>query len=115
MSKLSPKFDFSAFTDPGMRRLFPDTPGFRQWFTDENRSDMINKPFQKYLKVVDTTSTDEQGRPRTVSYAKWDTGTLEERGRRYPPWHADSPADECESFFVGMEKVRRQLMGDTRH
>jgi hypothetical protein len=106
---------FSAFTDPSMRRLFPDTPGFRQWLTDANRSDMINKPFQKYLKVVDTASTDEKGRPRIVSYAKWDTATLEERGRRYPPWHADSPADECEAFFIEMEKVRRQIMGDTRH
>lgn len=106
---------FAAFTDPDMRQLFPDTPGFRQWWTEANRSDMINKPFQKYLKVVDTASTDEQGRPRIVSYAKWDLGTLAERGRRYPPWHEDSPGDKCEGFFIELEQDRKRVMGDLRH
>ncbi|GLI74783.1 hypothetical protein PoHVEF18_003031 [Penicillium ochrochloron] len=85
---------FAAFTDPDMQHLFPNTPAMRQWWTDANRNDMINKPFQKYIKVVDTQSTDEQGRPRLVAYAKWDTSRLSDRGRRYPAWHESQPGDE---------------------
>ncbi|OOQ83688.1 hypothetical protein PEBR_36034 [Penicillium brasilianum] len=106
---------FAAFTDPDMRHLFPDTPGFRQWWIKANHDDMINKPFQKYLKVVDTEATDEQGRPRMVAYAKWDLSTLSDRGRRYPPWHEDQPADECEAFFSGIDQNRIRIMGDLKH
>jgi len=40
---------------------------------------MIKKPFQKYVKVIDTESVDEQGRPRIVAYAKWDLSMLADR------------------------------------
>jgi hypothetical protein len=33
--------------DPGMRHLFPDTPGAHEWFTEANRTDMLTKPYQK--------------------------------------------------------------------
>jgi hypothetical protein len=106
---------FSAFTDPDMQHLFPNTPAMRQWWTDANRNDMINKPFQKYIKVVDTQSTDEQGRPRLVAYAKWDLSKLSDRGRRYPAWHEEQPGDECEAFFGGVDQDRIRIMGDLRH
>lgn len=106
---------FAAFTDPDMRHLFPDTPGFRQWWIKANHDDMINKPFQKYIKVVDTASTNEQGQPRMVAYAKWDLSMLSDRGTRYPPWHEDQPADECDAFFDGVDQNRIQIMGDLKH
>ncbi|KAL4932398.1 GNAT family N-acetyltransferase [Aspergillus undulatus] len=77
---------FIAFTDPAPRRLWPDTPGVRGWWDEANSNDLRENPFQKYVKVVGT----EMG--RIAAYAKWDLSTPEERGRRYPPWHADMPA-----------------------
>ncbi|KAL4936408.1 hypothetical protein BDV06DRAFT_93617 [Aspergillus oleicola] len=111
---------FAAFTDPGLRRLWPDTPGVRGWWDEANSSDLQNKPFQKYVKVVDTAipASDRQGQAgegRIVAYAKWDTSTPEERGRRYPPWHAEMPSDECDRFFEREESERGRLMGETRH
>lgn len=106
---------FAAFTDPEMRRIWPDTPGVRQWWTDANRNDLINKPFQKYVKVVDPESTDEQGRPRIVAYAKWDLSMLPDRGRRWPPWHEDQPGDECTAFLAGIDQDRLRVMGDQKH
>ncbi|RDW67265.1 GNAT family N-acetyltransferase [Aspergillus mulundensis] len=44
---------FAAFTDPAIRRLFPDTPAVRAWLTAANTHDATRKPFQKYVKVVD--------------------------------------------------------------
>ena len=104
---------YVAFQD--MTKLFPDTPAMHQWWTDANRNDMIKKPFQKYLKVVDTESIDEQGRPRIVAFAKWDLSKLSDRGRRYPPWHDEQPGDECEAFFSKLDQDRTRVMGDLRH
>ncbi|KAJ5620606.1 acetyltransferase [Penicillium lagena] len=106
---------FAAFSDPEMRQVFPDTPGVRKWLEDANGHDMLNKPFQRYVKVVDTTATDDQGRLRIAAYAKWDLAMPHERGRRYPPWHEDMPADVCDRFFLKEEKNRMRVMGDQKH
>lgn len=106
---------FAAFTDPGIRCLWPDTAGVRKWWDDANRNDMLNKPFQRYIKVVDPESTDGDGRMRIAAFAKWDTAMPEERGRRYPPWHDDMPAQVCDAFFDGEENERRRVMGDRKH
>jgi hypothetical protein len=106
---------FAAFSDPEIRQVFPDTPGVRKWLEDANRHDMLNKHFQRYVKVVDTTSTDDQGRLRIAAYAKWDLAMPDERGRRYPPWHEDMPADVCDAFFLKEEKNRMRVMGDKKH
>lgn len=39
----------------------------------------------------------------------------DERGPRYPPWHGDSPGQDCDAFFGGLEKSRRHVMGDKKH
>lgn len=106
---------FAAFTDPALAKVFPNTPGVRQWLENANRHDLINKPFQKYIKIVDTETTDEQGRPRIAAYAKWDLSTPEERGRRYPPWHEEMPGEMCEAFFQKEEANRKRVMGDRKH
>ncbi len=106
---------FAAFTDPDMRRLWPDTPGVRKWWDDANRNDMLNKPFQRYIKVVDPESTDDQGRARIAAFAKWDLAMPHERGRRYPPWHDDMPAHVCDAFFQKEECERQRVMGDKKH
>lgn len=106
---------FAAFTDPGMRRLWPDTPGVRKWWDDANRNDILNKPFQRYVKIIDPESTDARGRARIVAFAKWDLAMPEERGRRYPPWHKDMPAQDCDAFFQREESERRRVMGDQKH
>ncbi|KAJ5832204.1 acyl-CoA N-acyltransferase [Penicillium riverlandense] len=106
---------FAAFSDPEIRQVFPDTPGVRKWLEDANRHDMLNKPFQRYVKVVDPTATDDQGRLRIAAYAKWDLAMPDERGRRYPPWHEDMPADVCDAFFLQEEKNRMRVMGDKKH
>lgn len=106
---------FAAFTDPALRRVFPDTPIVRRWLEDANRHDLLHKPFQRYLKVVDTRSRDANGRPRIAAYAKWDLSMPDERGRRYPPWHEEMPAELCEEFFRKEEENRRRVMGDRKH
>ncbi|KAB5546975.1 acetyltransferase [Coniochaeta sp. 2T2.1] len=106
---------FAAFTDPGIRQLWPDTPGVRKWWDDANRSDMLNKPHARYIKVVDNRKTDAKGRPRIAAFAKWDLAMPEERGCRYPPWHEDMPAAVCDAFFIREETERHRVMGNQKH
>ncbi|KAL5045914.1 hypothetical protein BDW71DRAFT_207898 [Aspergillus fruticulosus] len=108
---------FAAFTDPAIRQLFPDTPGVRAWLTAANQHDLHSKPFQKYVKIVDSSARDEHGqkRERIVAYAKWDLSMPEERGERYPLWHCDMPAAECEEFFQREEREREGVTGGARH
>lgn len=106
---------FAAFTDPWLRRLWPDTPGVRRWWDDANSHDILHKPFQRYVKVVDPASPDARGRPRIAAFAKWDMSMLEDRGRRYPPWHEDMPGEVCDAFMEREDGERRRVMGDEKH
>lgn len=106
---------FAAFTQPVIGHLFPNTPGMHKWHRDWHLNDFQTKPYQKYLRVVDTNSKDEQGRPRLVAFGKWDLSMPEERGRRFPQWHADSPYQDCEDLITTLEKERKRVMGDEKH
>lgn len=106
---------FETFTDPAMQHLWPDKPGIRNWWAEANRGDMTEKPYQKYVKVVDPESKDANGRPRIVAYAKWDLAMPDERGPRFPPWHEDMNKQECENFFNAMEINRKRIFGDMKH
>ncbi|KAI8299840.1 hypothetical protein K4K59_001933 [Colletotrichum sp. SAR11_240] len=106
---------FAAFTDPELRRLWPDTPGVRKWWDDANHHDILNKPFQRYMKVIDPENLDANGRPRIAAYAKWDLSMPEDRGRRYPPWADDMPGEVCDVFFQREENERRRVMGNETH
>lgn len=106
---------FAAFTDPDFRRMWPDTPGVHQWWDDTTRNDMLTKPFQKYIKVVDPTSVDADGRARIASFAKWDLAMIPDRGRRYLPWHEDMAAEECDVFFEREDGERTRVMGGEKH
>ncbi|KFY15947.1 hypothetical protein V492_01664 [Pseudogymnoascus sp. VKM F-4246] len=106
---------FAAFTQPTIKKLLPDTPGMREWHRDWHVGNFQTKPNVKYLKVVDTESKDEQGRPRIAAFATWDTAMAEERGHRFPPWHPDCPQQECEDFINGLEAERKRVMGDLKN
>ncbi|KAK1528371.1 acetyltransferase [Colletotrichum paranaense] len=128
---------FAAFAgDEVISRLWPDTPGVRAWWDEANGGDMAAKTFQRFVKVVDVSSVatvtgtakaeggdrgggkGEEGgggRPRIAAWAKWDTSTLAERGRRYPPWAGDMPSEVCDVFFAREEAERGRVMGDERH
>lgn len=106
---------FAAFTDSDMLRLWPDTPGVRKWWHDAIYTDILNKPFQRYVKIVDTEATDIHGRARIAAYAKWDLAMPAERGRRYPLWHEDMPGQDCDAFFQREENERRRVMGGQKH
>jgi hypothetical protein len=101
----------AAFSDPASRVLFPDTPGVRKWLEAAISDDLLRRPLQRYVKVVDTASKGT----RIAAYAKWDLSTAEERGPRYPPWHADMPADQCEAFVGRGESNRKRIMGGQKH
>jgi hypothetical protein len=93
----------------------PDTPGVRQWMTEANLYDMQQKPYQKYIKIVDPTTKDVTGQPRLAAYAKWDLSMPDQRGPRFPPWHADQPSQDCNAFFGKLEDDRKRVMGDRKH
>ncbi|KAJ5500734.1 Acyl-CoA N-acyltransferase [Penicillium expansum] len=102
---------FTVFNDPGMRHLIPDTPGARDWFTAANRSDMLTKPYQKYLKVIDPNTKDAQDQARIVAYAKWDLAMPDERGARFPPWHGDMPGQDYLDMLGTHPDYRRRGAG----
>lgn len=105
---------FASFTQPIIGEIFPNTPGMHQWHRDWHMKD-IQKSNCRYLRVVDTESKDEQGRPRLVAFGKWDLAMPDERGRRFPIWHADSPYQQCEDFIAELEQSRKRVMGDEKH
>ncbi|KAI8665390.1 hypothetical protein LRP88_04101 [Fusarium phalaenopsidis] len=107
---------YAGFTDPGVRYLWPDTPGMRKWWDEANREDLANKTYQHYIKVIDPSSKDHQGRPRIAAFAKWDTATQEERGPRYPAWNPDMPLQAIEDFIQSLENSRQGVMaGKIKH
>ncbi|KAJ5494605.1 hypothetical protein N7463_010692 [Penicillium fimorum] len=105
---------FASFTQPVIRQLFPNTRGMQQWQRDRHHED-IQKSHYRYLRVVDIESKDQQGRPRLVAFGKWDLAMPDERGRRFPLWHADSPYQQCEHLISELEKARKRVMSNEKH
>ncbi|KAK1985998.1 acetyltransferase [Colletotrichum cereale] len=107
---------FAAFAhDPEIARLWPDTACVRAWWDSANCGDMLAKPFQRFVKVVDPDAADARGRPRVAAWAKWDTSMPARRGRRYPPWCGDMPGEVCDAFFDKEERERGRVMGEEEH
>lgn len=100
---------YAAF-GPTLDELFPDTPGVRQWWRDAHRNDILNKHFQRYVKVIDAAG---DGKP--IAWAKWDFSTAAERGRRFPPWHEDCDTELCNRFFDTLETERERLLGGKKN
>lgn len=106
---------YAGFTDPGLLRFWPDTPGIRKWWDDATRHDMLNRPYQRYVKIVDPNTTDAEGRARIAAFAKWDLSMPSERGARYPAWHPEMPGDEIAAFIQREDDERNRVMGDEKH
>ncbi|OQE21959.1 hypothetical protein PENSTE_c011G03323 [Penicillium steckii] len=107
---------FKAFSiDPGMMQIFPDTPNMRKWFADYNALDFATKPYQYFIKVVDPEILDEQGFPRILAYAKWDTAMPNIRGPRFPPWDLETPGELATNVFDSLNGNRDRVMGDLKH
>lgn len=90
--------------------MFPDTPAVRQWWNDAHRDDILNKPFQHYLKVIDTASDG-----KIIAYAKWDFSVPAERGSRFPPWHEECDKELCSRLFDALETERERLLGGKKN
>lgn len=106
---------YAAFTDAFIRTIWPDTPDVRQWWDESNRSDMLQRPYQHFLKIVDPSSVDENGRPRIAAFVKWDTAMPQERGPRFPAWAKDMSDEKCNAFLEMLEANRLKVMGDKKH
>lgn len=102
---------YRAFGPSGFLTLIPDTPGVRQWWNEANGHDLHHKPTAYYWKVVDTAAP-EQG---LIAYAKWDLESAEERGDRFPAWHADMNQQGCSEFFGKLEAQRKGLLGGKKN
>ncbi|GAD95765.1 conserved hypothetical protein [Paecilomyces variotii No. 5] len=100
---------YAAF-GPTLDGMFPNTPAVRQWWNDAHRNDILNKPFQRYVKVTDTAG---DGKP--IAWAKWDFSTAAERGPRFPPWHEECDKDLCSRFFGTLETERERLLGGKKN
>lgn len=98
---------YNAFSIPSLLAIWPDTPGVRQWWESAIHYDMLNKPREKYLKVIDSQTG------RIAAYAKWSLETSKERGPRFPPWHPDMDARRNEEYFQRLEEVRDRLVGSS--
>ncbi|ETS75938.1 hypothetical protein PFICI_12882 [Pestalotiopsis fici W106-1] len=103
---------YRVFESPDIRALWPDTPGVRQWWDATIRHDMLGRPQEKYLKVVDTA---QRGGGSIVAWMKWSLQTAEERGPRYIPWHQDMDVRRNAAFFEEIEKSRDRLVGGGRY
>lgn len=107
---------YKAFDTPSIRSMFPDTPGVRKWWEDDTHYNLQHHPQQKYLKVVDTTSNaNANANGRIVAYAKWDLGSMEERGPRTLPFTDEMDQVACNRFFGNMDHERRRLMSGRKH
>lgn len=102
---------YSAFGPSGFLELIPDTPNNRDWWNSANGHDLHHKPTAYYWKVVDTA---QPSKP-LIAYAKWDLESAEERGDRFPPWHADMNKKGCDDLFGKLEKQRSLLLGGTKN
>lgn len=105
---------FAAFSQPIIKELFPDTPGMHEWNRQWHIGNIQRSNF-KYVRILDLESKDGQGRHRLVAFAAWDVAMPEERGRRFPPWHADSPRERCDALIDQLEKERWRVMGNEKH
>ncbi|KAE8381705.1 acyl-CoA N-acyltransferase [Aspergillus bertholletiae] len=100
---------YRAFSTPHNLELFPDTPAVRSWWNKNISYDLVNRPYQKYIKVVDAACPGE-----IIAYAKWDLQP-DECGERFLPWHPESNAELCAQLFGGIELQRKSLMRGCRH
>lgn len=71
---------YDSLYSPSFSQIWPDTPACRAWWDAANRADLHQKPYQHYVKVVDTTAGN-----RLIAYGKWDLAMAETRGSRFPP------------------------------
>lgn len=98
-----------TFNSPHDQVMFPDTPGIRSWWDEANLHDLLHKPGVRYVKVVDPAA------PSAIfAYSKWDFDPAV-RGDRFPAWHADSNASECDAFFGACERARTAIMQDQKY
>lgn len=106
---------YASFNDPEKRVIWPDTPEVREWWHQTVRNAMLNKTFQRYIKVIDLQSADVHGRARIVAYAVWDLSMPEERGPRFPPWHDQSLKKLLDPRLERVESERFRVMGGQKH
>ncbi|KAJ5732628.1 hypothetical protein N7493_004109 [Penicillium malachiteum] len=100
---------YTSFSIPVNLRMFPKTPGVRDWWDNANRHDLLHNPHRKYLKIVDSSACDF-----LVAYAKWDLDPLES-GERFPAWHEESDHELCDLVFTDGCEKREEYMNGRKH
>ncbi|KAJ5640578.1 hypothetical protein N7528_000203 [Penicillium herquei] len=100
---------YTSFSIPVNLRMFPETPGVRDWWDNANRHDLLHNPHRKYLKIVDSSACDF-----LVAYAKWDLDPLES-GERFPAWHEESDHELCDLVFTDGCEKREEYMNGRKH
>jgi hypothetical protein len=108
---------YASLMTGSMLDYWPDTPGMRRYWLEAHRHGLKNKPFQHYLKVVDTALTDAEGKgkPRIIAFGKWDFSMPDERGPRFPEWHPDADKVRCDEFIGAQESERKRVLGGRRN
>ncbi|QKX57674.1 uncharacterized protein TRUGW13939_04792 [Talaromyces rugulosus] len=102
--------NYAAFPGAESQKMMPDTAGARQWWLDVYRHDYVNRrQHSQFVKVVETVGGS------MVAYARWDRASLEERGPRYPAWHADMNHAACNQFIEHSDGTRKRIMGADPH
>ncbi|KAL6228633.1 hypothetical protein BDW75DRAFT_235754 [Aspergillus navahoensis] len=81
---------YNTFSIPQNLKMFPDTPGVRQWWDE----------------VVDITQPSF-----IVVYTKWDLNP-QQSGQRFPPWHEESDRKACNELFGMLVNKRNKLFRD---
>ncbi|KAH8422427.1 uncharacterized protein LDX57_000181 [Aspergillus melleus] len=100
---------YDAFGIPENLQMFPDTPGVRKWWTEANRTWLLEKPDSRMLKVVDTRHPG-----RIVAYAKWNLAAHKYEPR-FPPWHEESDRELCGKLFGITQEHREKVLGEREH
>jgi hypothetical protein len=102
--------NYAAFPKESSQKIMPDTAGARQWWIDVYRHDYLNRqPHSRFIKVVEASDGG------MIAYARWDSASLEDRGPRYPAWHADMDHQACDLFVDQTDGARKQMMKNEPH
>lgn len=98
---------YDSLYRPSFSQIWPNTPVCRAWWDAANRADLHHKPYQHYLKVIDT-ATDN----RIIAYGKWDLAMAETRGSRFPRWCGDTVAEVANRYVHSLDSERERVCGE---
>lgn len=110
---------YSAFTTPGPRRAFPNTPAVRKWLSDAMEVDMTDPSRSTiYMIVTEDPEPLSSERPKPVAYAAYRRGIFEKDWHaRWSPPIVEGMSEEIlgPGFFDPMMRQHIEAMGERPH